>query len=698
MKQTELTILFIFSLFILLNKPSRAQTLYWQSIYPEIYVYDMLYDGETSLYVTGSSGYPYFYRSTDLGTTWTRLGNGYFSLYRITLDSSGVLWGGNNVNGGIFKSTDHGDTWTNSLNSNDKINSIIVSRNNWIWAGSLGGKMLFSSDHGETWDSSNITGEQIMSIAANHQIDIFAGSFDGKIYRTTDSGATWETVYNIVPLGIWGMVIDSSDVIYAYKWNKCLVSSDNGNTWTEIPGPQLERLFLDPFENIYAGLGYRTLDKCSTWTYIGPAINFPDCYCFADSLVFAGTGHGVFLYDPSYQPYTGKNYFPLNIGNQWQYNRVCNGQFAGNQFFSVQRDFIITDKKYFLLQGSINDWVRYDDGQNKFMLRWNDSDYTVMDYTLNEGTNFEHIFYNSHIIINATIIEPFNISIFDSSYFSKGYFWGQGGGSFNENHWIYHSENLGKTTESSYSWGGGIETDCYTTLIRAVIYDSMGVKYYSDGVKPIIIFQPQLVTHNFNLDWNFSVNHSYSCFNQNWNVNFIDTVSMFSYYSNGDSTINNSRIEGINEPNSANYNLSFQLDSTLVKNDFKFYYKIYAVDKGIVPESSSKPASGYYELVYDPNPVSVKDIDTPIAYALQQNFPNPFNNSSVIIYSIPKPSQVLIKIFNTLGEEVATLINEEESAGSYEIEFNAQNLPSGIYFCQMKTSDFIQTRKMILLK
>ncbi len=272
MRKSGSTKIFIFLLFILLNKSFTAQTLYWQSLYPGIYVYDMLYDGETYFYVAGSSGYPYFYRSSDLGSTWTRLGNGSFNLYRFALDSSGVLWGGNNVNGGIFKSTDHGDTWTNSLNSNDKIASITVSRNNWIWAGSTVGKILFSSDHGDSWASSNIAGESISSIASSNQNDIFAGSWDGKIYRTTDSGTTWETVYNIFPLGIWGMVIDSSNTIYAYKWNRCLVSSDNGNSWIEIPGPQLEGLFLDPFENIYAGLGYRTLDKCSTWTYIGPIL------------------------------------------------------------------------------------------------------------------------------------------------------------------------------------------------------------------------------------------------------------------------------------------------------------------------------------------------------------------------------------------------------------------------------------------
>ncbi len=349
-----------------------------------------------------------------------------------------------------------------------------------------------------------------------------------------------------------------------------------------------------------------------------------------------------------------------------------------------------------MLQGAINDWVRYDNEENILYLRWNDSDYTVVDFGLNEGSQFEHILYNSHNIITATVIEPININLFDTTFFSKGYLWSM---NYNESDRIYHSENLGETTDEYYSSIGGTGIDIIRKLIRAIIYDSTGIKYYSDHVKPVIIFQPQTVTHSFNLDWDFSVNHNYSGFNQYWNVNFIDTVSMFSYYSDGDSTINNSQVEGINTPNSINYNITYLLDSTLMKNNFKFYYKIYAVDKGVVPESSFKPDSGYYELVYDPNPVSVKDNkNIPIAYSLQQNYPNPFNSSSVIKYSIPHSSQVTLKIFNALGEEIETLVNREKPAGTYEVKWNAAELPSGVYFYRIKAGDFIQTKKMILLK
>ena len=85
-------------------------------------------------------------------------------------------------------------------------------------------------------------------------------------------------------------------------------------------------------------------------------------------------------------------------------------------------------------------------------------------------------------------------------------------------------------------------------------------------------------------------------------------------------------------------------------------------------------------------------------YELSQNFPNPFNPSTTIKYSIPQTSKVVIKVFDVLGNEIKTLVNEEKSAGEYEVEFNGAGLPSGIYFYQLKAGEFSKTKKMILLK
>ena len=94
----------------------------------------------------------------------------------------------------------------------------------------------------------------------------------------------------------------------------------------------------------------------------------------------------------------------------------------------------------------------------------------------------------------------------------------------------------------------------------------------------------------------------------------------------------------------------------------------------------------------------------PVVFKLEQNFPNPFNPTTKIKYSITssvethRDASVQLKVYDVLGREVTTLINETKQAGNYEVEFNASTLSSGVYFYQLKAGDFIQTKKMILLK
>lgn len=85
-------------------------------------------------------------------------------------------------------------------------------------------------------------------------------------------------------------------------------------------------------------------------------------------------------------------------------------------------------------------------------------------------------------------------------------------------------------------------------------------------------------------------------------------------------------------------------------------------------------------------------------FTLKQNYPNPFNPNTTINYSISEQSFVTLKVYDLLGREVATLVNEEKTAGSYEVQFNGNDLPSGVYFYQLKAEGFVETKKMILLR
>jgi hypothetical protein len=86
------------------------------------------------------------------------------------------------------------------------------------------------------------------------------------------------------------------------------------------------------------------------------------------------------------------------------------------------------------------------------------------------------------------------------------------------------------------------------------------------------------------------------------------------------------------------------------------------------------------------------------SYMLEPNYPNPFNPSTKISFNIPEDNFVKLKVFNILGEEITTLINEHLKAGYYQVDFDASSLQTGVYFYQLKTKNFIDTGKMILAK
>jgi hypothetical protein len=104
--------------------------------------------------------------------------------------------------------------------------------------------------------------------------------------------------------------------------------------------------------------------------------------------------------------------------------------------------------------------------------------------------------------------------------------------------------------------------------------------------------------------------------------------------------------------------------------------------------------------------------ELPVSYSLSQNYPNPFNPSTKIKFAIPTPLNppfakggmakpggfVRLTIYDALGKEIGSLVNEELKPGSYEVEFDGSNYPSGVYFYRLRAGDYTQTKKMILIK
>jgi hypothetical protein len=121
----------------------------------------------------------------------------------------------------------------------------------------------------------------------------------------------------------------------------------------------------------------------------------------------------------------------------------------------------------------------------------------------------------------------------------------------------------------------------------------------------------------------------------------------------------------------------------------------------------NQPGSGNFiyrikQIDFNGNAAYSKEVEvnvtSPLKYALEQNYPNPFNPDTKIKYSIPDEGLVKIKVYNLLGQEVTTLVNNVQKAGRYEVVFNATNFASGVYYYRIEAPKFYSVKKMIVLK
>ena len=88
----------------------------------------------------------------------------------------------------------------------------------------------------------------------------------------------------------------------------------------------------------------------------------------------------------------------------------------------------------------------------------------------------------------------------------------------------------------------------------------------------------------------------------------------------------------------------------------------------------------------------------PLEYALYQNYPNPFNPSTTVRYDLPKATFVTLSIFDVLGRQISTIVEEEKPAGAYQVNVFVPNLPSGVYFYRIQARDYVKTKKFVLLR
>ncbi len=406
----------------------------------------------------------------------------------------------------------------------------------------------------------------------------------------------------------------------------------------------------------------------------------------------------IFILSCSYL--NAQDWLPLQVGNQWQYlsDRQDQGLYPHESFnltySEVDYDTMISGNTYYDLYSLL----RYDPASQKLFI-WCDSiEHLHIDFTLPVDTMVSLFTPDCNNYFESQIISE-NSFFNDSSIYSKGIEWYQPGFQELYEYW-YFARGLGilnKTEDGQQN--GGIVWETNYKMIQANIN---GVNY-SENYYPGIDVAPDTTVSDSVFSLTFPVHHQYNHVYPDTvyytNLNFIDTVKLFGFYKNGNTIINNPVVYAFNiSSTSEDWKINTLLNMDLMTNGYTFNYRIEAIDKGLVPHISFSPDTGYYSARYDTatdvkdNPISIGE------FVLYPNYPNPFNPVTEIKYSVGSPGKVSITVYDVLGNEIAVLVNEEKSTGTYIVNFNGSHLSSGVYFYRMKAGSLIQTRKMILLR
>lgn len=572
--------------------------------------------------------------------------------------------------------------------------------------------LYVSTDFGNTWNSLlELKKYTLNKMMIGKDGELFLNT-SNSILSSTDDGANWKTIYTENNVSLFFADTLTGELYINTEPKGYRKTSDKGFTWelfTVDFGPkqliksqQKRTLFIEG-NDYFRGI-FKSADDGQTWEYLG--LKNGKLLFRKDEDIYSAYGNSIFYYNPDFIPSKGKNYFPLDAANKWQYiyyrefmsNRYVVKTLAYNYQISIIKDSVIKNNRYYLFSNSSTDWYRYDQKENLIYLRYKDSDYVYMDFKLRDGALFNTMIRGYNFLYKGRIFEQNNL-VFGEQRPSKGISWPciviTNDGSVT----VQYAENLGIIKDDVLHYlSGGYLTK---TLIQAIIKDGEKTTYYSEGYKPIIEFYSHKKISKDSIGINYRVSHFYnmSCVD-NPPFDFIDSVVIKSFYMKKDSIIYNKPINIYRNDWRLKIDTKIILDTTLINKGFGFYFRITAKDKGIIPGYSSLPDTGYFKLEDSVlvTGVDSKKFEYPTEYKLNQNYPNPFNSVTNISYYVPQQSKVKISVYDILGKKIAELVNEEKQPGQHETRFDCGSLASGIYYYEMVANNFRTTKKLLLLK
>lgn len=575
------------------------------------------------------------HKSSDNGITWQQLNLPERIVYSLA-SSNGKIYAGTQTYG-VYSSTDNGSTWIQSTLNNRNIYALYSQGNN-VFAGTPNGIFL-STDNGTTWNLHSLGGMSIKSITHAAGV-LFTGTFENGLFRSTDAGNSWIQVNT--NLHAKAIAEESGKLTAVTSFSDIYTSIDGGVNWNaanSLPG-NLNNIISTETGLYISGVSkgiYRSVDNGLSWEQT-PFINY-------NVSAFAEIGDNLFANIRG-------SYFSLGInmttdeGTSWVYRNE-----RGDAMCAAG------DMLYAAFNGEPRVIRTTDLGTT-----WHTTGNTNADGWMSVISNGNTLFASRYVIqrsfdngISWHIIPGISSSVMRCIAASGNLVFASDG-----------PNSLIRSTNNGDNWSNVLYPT--TEVLTIAINGSTVIA----GTKAVGTF----ISNDNGATWTqnyFAGQRVNSVINHNGI--FFATTQTGVYISNNNGVNWNSISAGLPETNTG----------SMIIHKNNIYVSV--SDIGI-----------WKRPIVEVVGIQSTSNEIPTKYNLSQNYPNPFNPTTKIKFSLPESRFTSLKVYDAAGRFIQELAGMELSAGTYETDFDASHLASGIFFYTLTTNDFTKTNRMVLVK
>ncbi|MFA5805466.1 MAG: T9SS type A sorting domain-containing protein [Melioribacteraceae bacterium] len=628
---------------------------------------------------------------------WAQLNGPYGASIKTLAISGNNIFAVTNV--GVFLSTDNGINW-NAVNNGltATLFSCIAINNNNIFVGTSDRGIFLSTNDGSSWTAVNdgLTETNVNALAISNN-NIFAGTGNRGVFLSTDNGLTWKAANIGLPTNnyIFSILVNGNNIFASFGGGKgVFLSTNNGSSWKSVsiglPSNGAVNVLAIRGNNIFAGTSdqgvFLSTDNGSTWLPVNNGLSsIANIRAFAinGNHIFAATWtDGVFLSTDD-----GLNWTPVNNGltnvNTVSLATINNYILVGTYTNGIWKRLLSEMSIFYSVVtvsnpsngGTTNGAGIYTPGQSISITATPTNDYYFVNWTEGGTIVSTNASYQFNISNNRTLVANFSAIQYNVTTASSPNNGGTttGGGSYNSGSQV----TVVATANSGYNfvnWIEGIGEVSKNQNYQFIIKGNRNLVANFVQI-PILSVTPDFVTLNSQANVAvFIVTNSTSGGTMNWTA--VSNASWITITS-GKSGTNSDVINLVINANTGNARVG---TITITAPS--------AIGSPKVVEVRQSMTTNIEEL----------GIGKPISFNLSQNYPNPFNPSTTIKFSIPNSQFVTLTVYDMLGRETTTLVNEEKIPGDYEVKFNGSKLSSGVYFYRIQTGTYSDTKKFILMK